>query len=131
MVRVAKLSETDKAATIFVAGPVPIVGGNQNMETVIALSGDGARKWILALPAGETSHVRSASVAPGAPWLAVGMGDGRVHVIDAAKGAVIATSSDQGMTTEVGWIARKPPGMPLLLVANGGKLNAFNIAAPK
>ena len=94
---------------------------------VIALSSDGTRKWALKLPAGARPAVDSASLAPGEPLLAVGLRGGQVHVIDAENGSIIATASDQGFAPEVGWITRKAPGKPLVVVATGGKLNAFSV----
>ena len=132
MVRVGKLSEKDKAATILVVGPA--LDGGANAKTVIltALSGDGAKKWSQELPAGTPPHVDSADMAPGKPWLAVGMRGGKVHVVDLEKGEIIASVSDQGMAPEVGWATSKDSGAPLLLVATGGsKLNAFRVAKPK
>lgn len=132
MVRVAKLSEKDKAATVLVAGSV--LDGKPNPTSVMltALTVLGAKKWSLALPAGIQPHVDSAYVAPGKPWLAVGMRGGQVHVVDIERGEIIASASDQGMTPEVGWVTSKDAGSPLLLVATGGsKLNAFRVAKPK
>jgi outer membrane protein assembly factor BamB len=131
MVRVGKLSEKDKQATIFVAGSTQVPGEKTETAMVIALSGDGTQKWKLKLPAGARSGVDSASLAPGEPWLAVGLRDGNVYAIDAENGSIIATASDQGMVPEVGWMARKAPGKPLMVVATGGKLNAFNVASAK
>jgi hypothetical protein len=130
MVRVGKLSEKDKAATILVVGAALDEGANQ--KTILAaLSGDGAKKWSVELPAGTSPHVDSAYVAPGKSWLAVGMRGGQVHVVGIEKGEIIASVSDQGMSPEVVWATSKDAGVPLLLVATGSKLNAFRVAKPK
>jgi outer membrane protein assembly factor BamB len=131
MVRVGMPSEKDKAATVLVAGPSR--GGEADPKPVIlaALSGDGAKKWSVELPAGTPPHVNSAYLAPGRSWLAVGMLGGQVHVIDIDQGEIIASVSDQGMSAEVGWATSKDDGSPLLLVATSSKLNAFRVAKPK
>lgn len=131
MVRIGKLSEKDKAAMIFVAGPA--LGGAGNQKTVIltSMSGQGEKIWSLELPAGIPLHIDSAQLAVGKPWLAVGMRGGQVHVVDLEKGQIIASVNDQGMTPEVGWASGKDLGVPLLLVATGRKLNAFRIAKSK
>ncbi len=138
MVRVGKLSEKDKAATVLVAGSSLAGGANPQTAILTALSGDGAKKWSLELPAGTEPHIDSAYVALDKSWLAVGMRGGQVHVVDIEKGAIIASVSDQGMTPEVGWATSKDAGSPLLLVATGrpdairgSKLNAFRVAKPK
>ncbi len=138
MVRVAKLSEKDKAAMIFVAGSALDGKPNPTTEMLTALTVYGAKNWTLALPAGTPPHVDSAQVAPGKPWLALGMRGGKVHVVDIEKGEMIASVSEQGMTPEVGWATSKDSGAPLLLVATGlplatggSKLNAFRLAKPK
>ena len=131
MVRVGMPSEKDKAATVLVAGPA--IDGEANRKTIIltALSGDGAKKWSVELPAGTTPHVDSACLAPGKSWLAVAIRGGQVYVVDTEKGEIIAAMSDQGMIAEVGWATSKDAGSPLLLVATGSKLNAFCVAKPK
>jgi hypothetical protein len=98
---------------------------------MIALTSDGTTKWKLTVPAGAQVHVDSAMLAPGKPWLAVGMRGGLVHVIDAEKGAILASAKDQGMVPEVGWSVGASSGSPLVLVATRGKLNAFSVGEPK
>jgi hypothetical protein len=128
MVRVGKLSESDKKATIFVAGSLPVPGDKQKTEIFItALAGDGVRKWSLELPADNPPHVDSALLAPGKPWLALGMRGGQVHVLDAENGVKIASVKDQGLITEVGWTKVKGSENPLLLVGTQGSLNAFRV----
>jgi len=94
MVRVGRLSEKDKAAAILVAG----LGLGSNVSQLTALSAEGASRWSLELPAQVPSpvSVRSAFVAPGRPWLAVGMLGGQVHVVDIERGEIIASARDQG-----------------------------------
>jgi hypothetical protein len=131
MVRIGKLSEKDKAAMIVVAGSALGGAGNQKTAILTSMSGQGDKKWSLELPAGSPPHVDSAQLAPGKPWLAVGMRGGQVHVVDLEKGEIIASANDQGMTPEVGWASGKDPGAPLLLVATSSKLNAFRVAKSK
>lgn len=127
MVRVGKLSEKDKAATILVAGSARVAEADQKTVVLAALSGDSAKEWSLELPTGAAPHVYSAYLAPGKPWLAVGMRGGQVHVVDVEKGKAIASVNAQGRLPEVGWAASKDAGTPLLLVATGSKLNAFRV----
>jgi hypothetical protein len=101
MVRVGKLSKDDKDATIIVTGSAHVAPAPKTVM-ITALSSDGTTKWTLHVPADAQSHVDSAALAPGKPWLAVGMRGGQVHVIDADKGAIIASADKQGMTPEVG-----------------------------
>jgi hypothetical protein len=131
MVRIGKPSEKDKAAMILAAGSALGLGANQNTAILTALGGEGAKKWSLALPVGSTPHVDSAQLAPGKAWLAVGMRGGKVYVVDIEKGEIIASASGQGLTPEVGWVSGKAPGASLLLVATGGKLNAFRVIKSK
>ena len=131
MVRVGKLSKDDKDATIIVAGTAHFAAAALKTDMITALSSDGTTRWTLHLPDGAQSHVESAALAPGKPWLAVGMRDGKVHVIDAEKGAIIGSADKQGMTPEVGWAVGNPPGSPLVLVATRGSLNAFSVRDPK
>jgi hypothetical protein len=127
MVRVGK-SEKDKAATIFVIGTSV---ADQTTEILRALSGDGAQKWSFQLSRGARAHCESAQLAPGRPWLAVGLRGGQVRVVDVAKGEFIGGVADQGMIPEVGWAKRKDAEAPLLLVATGDKLHAFRVTKAK
>ncbi|MBI3861087.1 MAG: hypothetical protein HY290_04245 [Planctomycetia bacterium] len=127
MVRVGKLAESDKTATVFVAGSALVA--DSKIEIITALSGAGDRKWSLEIATDGRPHVDSASLAPGKPWLAVAMRGGQVHVIDAEQGAKIATVNAQGPIPEIGWARIKGSENPLLLVATGASLNAFRVAA--
>jgi RNA polymerase sigma factor (sigma-70 family) len=133
MVRIGKLSAKDKAATIFVAGTALDEGANPMTVILAAMNSDGANQWTLKIPTGPPPRVVSAQLASGKPWLAVGVQGGQVHVVDIEKGAIIASVKDQGMTPEVGWARGdgKDDGAPLLLVATGGKLNAYRVAGSK
>lgn len=126
MVRVGKLSKDDKTATIFIAGTAHVAPEPKTVM-LTALTSDGTTIWKLNVPAEAQAHVDSAALAPGKPWLALGMRGGLVHVVDAEKGALLASAKDQGMAPEVGWAAGTPPGSPLVLVATRGKLNAFHV----
>jgi uncharacterized protein (DUF2249 family) len=133
MVRVQKVRAEDNAATIFVAGrkataPLPFTTPPRGWAelppatVVAALSGDGARKWTLELP---PSDVTAADVAASRPWLAVVTQSGQVYVIDAVNGRILGVTASQG-AAEVAW-AGDPP---LLLVATGAALNAFQVGDP-
>jgi RNA polymerase sigma factor (sigma-70 family) len=131
VVRVGKLSDKDKAATILVAGMALDEGANPKTVILARMNGDGAKKWSLKIAAGPPARVASAQLASGKPWLAVGVQGGQVHVVDIDKGVIIASVKDQGTTPEVGWTSAKDAGAPLLLIATGGKLNAFRVAGSK
>ena len=133
MVRIGKLSETDKAAMMFVVGVLLEEGGNPKTAILACMSGQGDKKWSLELPTGKPPYIASAQVASGKPWLAVGVGlqGGQVYVVDVEKGEIIASASDQGVTPEVEWASGKDPAGPLLLVATGSKLNAFRVTKSK
>jgi hypothetical protein len=131
MVRVGVPSEKDKAIIVLVAGPALDREAGLKPIILVALSGNGAKKWSVELPADARPHVCSAYPAPAKSWLALGMQGGRVHVVDIDKGEIIASASEQGMTPEVGWATSKDAGSPLLLVATGTKLNTFRVATPK
>jgi len=133
MVRVGKLSDEDKAATIFVAGSSHTAPPGKG-EALVALSGEGKKKWSLDLPAGGTPHADSAALS--GKWLAVGMRGGLVHVIDAEKGAIVSSVEEQGEFPEVAWLAAdkskdgkagRDRDTPLLLVATHAALNAFGL----
>jgi hypothetical protein len=60
------------------------------------------------------------------PWAAVAMRGGLVHVVDIDNGQIIASVTDQGSRTQVAWLPREGKS-PLLLVATGRDLNAFEV----
>lgn len=59
------------------------------------------------------------------PWVAVGMRGGGVHVVDAQKAELIATTGGHGDTPDVGWLSGD--GKLLLLVADGKRLTAYRV----
>jgi len=127
MVCVGKVSDQDKEATIFAAGSPLGIRAMLRGEVVAALTSDGRAKWSLRLPAGNGMDVISASLAPTRPWLAIGMRNGDVHVVDAQTGKLIASTRDPGADAEVAWATPGGTAAPLLLVATGRKLNAFRV----
>jgi len=90
------------------------------------LSVDGVKKWGLELSA-VTPFVHTAEVAPGKPWLAVGIRDGQVYVIDTDHGAIIARIDGQGPGPTVGWMIHKETGAPMLVVSTRTRINAYTI----
>jgi hypothetical protein len=123
MVRVGKTAEAAGAATIFAMGDV---GG---FTTIAALSGNGSARWSLQLPSSVQASVRGAWLARMKPWLAVGVRDGAVHVIDVERGTRIGSIEGQNPMLEVGWAENDGNGSPLLLVSGGGTLTAYRIIA--
>ena len=55
------------------------------------------------------------------------MRGGKVHVVNARTGTVLATVNGQGRTPEGGWTTLQGSESPLLLVATLDALNAFQI----
>jgi len=132
MIRVGKLTEKDETATILVAGSIPNTQTSGQTLGVSALSADGTRKWLLRLEGnnGQPSAY-SSFLAPGKPWLAIGMQGGLVYVIDAERGTIIATIDGQGTSPEVTWMADKETGSPLLIVSNRSKLTGYRVTPAK
>jgi hypothetical protein len=94
MVRVQKRNAEDATATMLVAGH----DYQSNTSAVLAISGDGASKWRLELP----GIVHTADAASAFPWLALGTREGRVFVVDTARGEIVGGAIRQGHA-EVGW----------------------------
>jgi hypothetical protein len=116
IVRVGWLPSTVSTATIFAMG----TGGE-----VTALSGDGVQRWAQHLG----SPVHSAWLAPRSPFIAIGMRDGAVYVLDTLRGATIASAPGDGHRVEVGWSVDETNGSLLLLVAGPDSLSAYRVAA--
>ena len=132
LVRLAALEPKVDTAMMVVAGSAP--QGAQKEETVrlSGLAGAGPAKWSLDLPvSGKGDGIGSAVLASGRGWLAVAMNSGTVHVIGIEKGEIIASVSGQGSYPKVAWTSGKTATVPGLLVATGGKLNAFRVTSPK
>ena len=126
MVRVAKISPSDAAPTIFAMGARP----TESMVTVAALSGTGKIEWTTKLPSKTTPpSIYSASVAPGKPWVAVGLGDGQVFVVDTGQGRIAASIDGQSLFPEVNWVTDRAGGDPRLIVSTHDSLHAFTLTA--
>lgn len=122
LVRVGRVAENDATARIFAAGSLLAAAAGQG-ETLVALATDGTKQWSLPLSASAESGL----AAPDRPWLALGLSSGVVNVVDLEHGRILATIEGQGMNPEVAWLKRPGPDGPLLLIATGEKLNAFNV----
>jgi hypothetical protein len=121
MVRVIRADKPGKADLILAAGSPQ---GADDKTVLIALGGNGSKKWSLPL-AGTPS---AAVVAAGKPWLSVGMQGGRVQVVDLDRREVVGSITDRSaMLVDVAWAARGAEA-PWLLVAMGGNLNAFRLS---
>jgi hypothetical protein len=128
MVRVGKLSESDRTATIFAIGAKP----TDEAATVTSLSGDGNVNWSVQLPSNITPpYIYSASVAHGRPWLAVALQGGQVYVVDAKQGTIIGSIDGQSLLPEVGWIAGKDGAAPRLVVSTETALNGYIVGEPR
>ena len=128
MVRVGKLSESDRTATIFAIGAKP----TDQAATVTSLSGDGNVNWSVQLPSNITPpSIYSASVAYGRPWLAVALQGGQVYVVDAKQGTIIGSIDGQSLLPEVGWVAGKDGTAPRLVVSTETALNGYIVGEPR
>ena len=126
MVRVGKLSDSNRTATIFA------VGANQtdSAATVSSLSGDGKINWSVRLPSNITPlTIYSASLASGRPWLAVALLGGQVYVVDAKQGTIIGSIDGQSLLPEVGWVAGEDGAAPRLVVSTEKALNGYIVGA--
>jgi hypothetical protein len=130
MVRVGRVSPKDETATIFVGGPELKAGVGPKSLGLNAVAADGHRKWSLALPAKGTAHIDSAALAPARAWLAVAVRGGGAHVVDVTKGEIITTVDANGPFGEVGWAPGKEKEAPLLLIATGRALKAYDVKKP-
>ncbi len=114
-------------ATIFVAGTRQRAPGGPEETALVALTGDGKRRWTLAPPAAGSASIRSAAVAPRKPWLAIATDGRNVHVVDTEEGRILASAEGQGIMPTVSWAEPAEDGEPLLLVGTGKGLSAFHI----
>ena len=126
MVRVGKLSPGDSISTIFAMG----ASSTDAAVTVTAVTGAGKINWSAQLPSNITPpSIYSASVAPGKPWVAVGLGDGQVFVVDGRDGTIIGSIDGQSLFPEVVWATDKAGGDPRLVVSTHDVLHAFTVSA--
>lgn len=113
---------------------MPAVGGRQALVIVIGWSGEspgfieamspgGQVKWRLHL-AGDADEVRPASTRP---WVAVGS-EGRVWIIDAERGSVIATIPHVPQSLDLAWL-EPAEGGPLLVVLGDQHVTAYRVLA--
>lgn len=121
MVRMATLADGSHPAIVSGSG----LGG----DVMVCLNSEGEKKWSLALPGGDSNHVDDMAIAT-TPWAAVAMRGGLVHVVDLETGKFIAHVGEQGQRPQVAWLARAGQS-PLLLVATGQDLNAFDVTPVK
>jgi hypothetical protein len=122
MIRVGKIADTDKSDTL-------IVGATDTTSSkgfLVALTGDGVKKWTMELPKSVRPAIQSVYLAPGKPWLAVGMQGGAVAVVDAVLGVTIAIIDGQGQIFEEAWLPVKD-GSPLLVISSSTGLRSFRV----
>ena len=121
MVRFAPAAESGKPGTIIVGGT------SDEGEALAALAANGTPLWHLALSDGK-GHIDAALVAPGKPWLAALLRDGRVVVVELGKGTIIAQSTGEASRGDIAWIETKDA--PLLVFTTATGLSAYRIAVP-
>jgi hypothetical protein len=111
--------------------------GDGTQSAIVAGSGDGGEKLLvvnfsgeetasLELPQLEVDHVDDLAIAPTVRWAAVAMRGGLIHVVDLDSTQLVARVTDQGARPQVAWLPRKDQS-PLLIVATGKELNAFEV----
>jgi hypothetical protein len=125
LVRVGRLSKTDAADTIVIAGTK--LGGGLSMA---ALDGKGHVKWTLKLPEGA-EFANSMALCATRPWAACTARGGRIVVVDCSNGQLLATALDRARDVEVTWATPVGDEPPLLLVADGHSLTAYRVTAGK
>ena len=130
MIRIAPKTAIPSATgdIALVLGSGPRGGG----DSMVALGVDGKVFWKLKVPA-NSGPCDSMAVSPDGEWAAVGFRGGRICVVDIGQGRIVAQGSGQGFLPMVTWVVRPNSPAPLLLVATGAALNAFNVtpaAAP-
>ncbi len=110
-----------------------LIGGRdlrRRQNVLMGLAADGQQVWSIksnpVVLGSRLRHTDSATVAESKPWLAMGMDDGVVHVVDIAKGMIVATIRDQGRP-EVGWLEVDPDSDPILVTMTQTALNAFRL----
>ncbi|HEY3395763.1 MAG TPA: hypothetical protein VGK58_23880, partial [Lacipirellulaceae bacterium] len=95
-------------------------------ETLVAVDYDGKQQFEVPLPTTDVDHVDDMSVAKDVPWAAVAMRGGLINIVDLDSARIVAHVAGQGMRPQVAWLERDDQS-PLLVVATGSELNAFNI----
>jgi hypothetical protein len=121
MVRTATIDGAGKPA-LALAG-----GSSDSGELLVCVDVDGKVRWKTPLPHVDVPHTDSMMVAASRPLAAVAMRGGLIHVVDLATGDVVGHVVDQGERSEVAWLERTDQ-TPLLLVAGGAAVNAFEVA---
>ncbi len=117
MVRVVPASNGHPAETI-------VGGSSEDGEMLIAMNSKGKELWRTAASSGK-GHIDSACPAPGQPWLAVSMRGGRVFVVDADSGKIVAESNGEASRAEVAWL--EASSGPLLVVTGRDALHAYRL----
>jgi peroxiredoxin len=118
MVRIASLGDGSRLAVV--------TGSGENGEIMVGIDFAGETKFTIPLAAGGASHVNDMVIAASMPWAAVAMRGGLVSIVDLESAQVVARVTGQGQTPNVGWLGRKDQS-PLLVVATGKELNAFEV----
>jgi peroxiredoxin len=101
-------------------------GSGDGSEMLAAVDFNGGERWKISLPKLDTDHIDDVALASTAPWAAVGMRGGLIHIVDLESRQIVARVTGQGMTPQLTWLPR-PDKSPLLLVATSLATNAFEI----
>ena len=122
----ANMVRMDPAADAGGAATAIVTGSGDGGKVIQAVEFNGVEKWSTDLPGLGVDHVVDAAVAGPAHWAAVAMRGGLVHVVDLETGQLVACATEQGTRPQVTWLPR-PDASPLLVVATGNALNAFEV----
>ena len=122
MVRIGRIAAADTSETIVVGGS----DSANNQANLVALGADGTIRWKVQLPSSGRPFIQSTYFAPAKSWIAVALQGGTIHVIDAERGAIIASADGQGQIPELAWLPVSG-GDPLLVVSSPTRLTAFRI----
>jgi hypothetical protein len=120
MVRTAAIDGAGKPALALAAG------SGDSGEVLVCVDLEGKQRWITPLPHVDVPYFDAMMVAASQPLAAVAIRGGLIHVVDLTNGKIVAHVAEQGEGADVAWLERKDQP-PLLLVASGAAVNAFEI----
>ena len=76
----------------------------------------------------QRSRVDALSPSPDGKWLAVSMRGGRLLVIDAENGKLLASANGDAKRSEVAWFAAGEDQQPLVIVTATDGIRAYRVA---
>jgi peroxiredoxin len=104
-----------------------LVGGSSpDGEKLLAIDDQGNEIWAAVLSQSRSASIHDLAIATGSPWAAAGLRGGLIVIIDVENGTAIAHIETRSGRPSVAWLDR-PEQSPLLLVATGAAVQAFEI----